>query len=989
MKKILVIAVATTICSSASLAEINSPVPSGYIARAERMLNEGNYNGVLDQTRHAMASSKITPDESAHADYLRCKALLQLNDKSAPAAMRQFIDKHKGETLAAEATMALGDYYFHNAKYAEAHAVYTEISPERFNGADADNLLFRDGYSMLRIGETDLAESKFNALAKSKAYASASRFYRGYVAYNRQDYEQARNLLTSVDSPAELKTKASYYLTQIDFLDGNYKKVANECGALLADNSVAEFRNEILRLRGESYYHLGNEAAALKALREYADKEENPQPSALYILGVSEYRSGDYGAAIAHLGKVVGEHNTIGQSAYLHIGQSCLKIGRKDAAVMAFEKAYRMDFDRNVSETAFYNYAVAQIDGGRAPFGSSVAIFEDFLRNYPKSSYASDVEEYIVTGYMLDNDYENALRSINRVDNPSDKILAAKQRVLFTLGTREVATGNITSALSRFTQAKAIGQGDPITRNECNLWIGDCLYRQNRFSDAAKAFTDYLGNNPTKSNVAIANYNLGYSQFKLGNYREAASAYKKALAVNSATTKADIYNRLGDCDRQTRNFTSALANYNKAIAADASQGDYSLLQKASVFDNTSRQNDAIATVDSLIEKYPHSALIPDALLLKAECYSALKNNAKTISTYDLLVKNYASTAQGRNALLQRAIAHHNAGENARALADYKKVVADYPTSDEAKVAVDDMKRIFADSGNLDELAKIVDTIPNAPKLEKSEMEQLAFDAAERAFINNGSTQRLTDYLEQYENGEHTAKALSYLAKSATMKGDNTKALKFANRLVDEYPDADVTEDALALKGKLLTAKGDFRQALTAYSTLAAKTKSAALANKAQLECLRLDSKLADNKDAISVADKLLISTATPAEALSEVRYLRAKALYNTNHTEEANAEYQLLSRDLNDYYGAASAVELAQHQYDNKAFAKAEATAGKVIDSNTPHIYWIARATIVLSDALRGMKRTFEADEYIRNLRDNYPNSEPDIRDAINERLKQ
>ena len=988
MKKILAIAVLAAISATASYAEINSAMPAGYIARAERMMKEGNFKGVIDQAGKAIDSGMLTNTESDYADLLRIKALLQLNDKSGAEAMRRYISTHVGESVATEATMALADYYFHNARYAEAHALYADILPTQLNDADADNLLFRDGYSMLRIGETDLAESKFNALAKSKEYASASRFYRGYVAYSRQDYEQARKLMESVESPAELKSKATYYLAQMDFLDGKYKKVANECGTLLSDNSVAEFRNEILRLRGESYYHLGNEAEALKSLREYADNEANPQPSALYILGVSEYRTGDYGAAIAHLGKVVGEQNAIGQSAYLHIGQSCLKIGRKDAAVMAFEKAYRMNFDRDVQETAFYNYAVAQIDGGRAPFGSSVTIFEDFLKNYPESRYAADVEEYIVTGYMLDNDYENALRSINRISQPSDKILAAKQRVLFTLGTREVATGNITSALSRFKQAKAIEQGDEKTRNECDLWIGDCLYRQGNYSEASRALVDYLNTNPAESNRSLGNYNLGYSQFKQGNYPEAASAFKNALGIQSAATKADVYNRLGDCNCQTRNFAAALTNYDKAIATDATQGDYSLLQKAAVYDNTARQKDAITTLDRLIEKYPKSTYVPDALLLKAECYSALKNNVKAIETYDRLVSDYSATAQGRNALLQRAISHYNTGDKARALADYKKIVTDYPTSDEAKVAVDDMKRIYADDGSLGKLAEIVNAIPNAPRLEKSEMEQLAFEAAERAYINNGATQRLTDYLEQYENGEHTAKVLSYLTKAAAEKGDNAVALKFANRLVAEYPDADVTEDALATKGKILAAKGDYRQALTAYSTLAGKTKSATVANKAQIECLRLDDKLGNAKDAISVADKLLLSTATPSESLSEIRYLRAKALYANKDTDEAVAEYQLLSRDLNNYYGAAAAVALAQHQCDTKAYSQAEKTAGKVIDSNTPHIYWMARATIVLSDALRHMKRDFEADEYLRNLRDNYPGSEADIREAINERLK-
>lgn len=989
MKRVLTSLAAALFVFAAATSQINNANNPGYFNRAERMMIEGNYRGVIDQIDHALKSTTLTPEERVEADYLRYRALLQLNDKSAPAAMKRFISDNKGSVRYVDATMALADYYFHNAKYADAHALYSDISRSQLNDADADNLTFRDGFCLLRLGETDLAESKFKQLANSKEYAEASKFYRGYIAYTRNDYKQARNLLESVNNNSELKSKARYYLAQIDFLDGNYSKVTSETASLLNDNSVAEFRNEILRLRGESFYHLGNEAATLKALREYADKEENPQPSALYILGVSEYRSGDYGSAIAHLGKVVGEQNAIGQSAYLHIGQSCLKIGRKDAAVMAFEKAYRMNFDRNVQSTAFYNYAVAQLDGGRAPFGGTVNVFEDFLQNFPDSPYASEVEEYIITGYMIDNDYESALRSINRVADPSDKILAAKQRVLFTLGTREVATGDITSALSRFTQARAITQGDESTKNECNLWIGDCQYRQGKYAEAAKSLNEYLSGKST-ANRTLAYYDLGYSQFKLGKYSDAAAAFNNALKSTPAldvSTNADIYNRLGDCACQNRKFADALKYFDKAIAADKSQGDYSLLQKATVYDNTARQTDAIATIDLLSSDYPSSALLPDALLLKAECYSTLKNNDKAIETYNRLVSDYASTAQGRNALLQRAITLQNSGDKARAIEDYKKVVTQYPTSDEAKVAVDDLKRIYADDGQLGKLAEFINDVPNAPRLEKSEMEQLAFDAAEKSFISNGNTQRLTDYINQYDKGYSTDKALNYLMKDAAARGDNAKALAYANRLVEEYPDADVSEDALATKGKILTEKGDLNQALTAYNTLAAKSKSPAMANNALLEALRLDDKLGKVNDVVTTADKLLASSATPSDKLSEIRYLRAKALYKKGEREEAVAEYQLLARDTNDYYGAAAGVAYAEHLYNIGSYNQAEKAANKLIVPNTPHDYWLARACIVLSDVLRKKGNDFEADEYLRNIRDNYQGSEPDIAAAISERL--
>lgn len=83
-------------------------------------------------------------------------------------------------------------------------------------------------------------------------------------------------------------------------------------------------------------------------------------------------------------------------------------------------------------------------------------MFEDFLKRYPESRYAPEVEEYLVTGYMTDNNYEQALASIQKIRRPSAKILTAKQRVLYTLGTRDVAAGRISQAITRFTEAKSL-----------------------------------------------------------------------------------------------------------------------------------------------------------------------------------------------------------------------------------------------------------------------------------------------------------------------------------------------------------------------------------------------------------------------------------------------------------------------------------------------------------------------------------------------------
>ncbi len=66
---------------------------------------------------------------------------------------------------------------------------------------------------------------------------------------------------------------------------------------------------------------------------------------------------------------------------------------------------------------------------------------------------------------------------------------------------------------------------------------------------------------------------------------------------------------------------------------------------------------------------------------------------------------------------------------------------------------------------------------------------------------------------------------------------------------------------------------------------------------------------------------------------------------------------------------------------------KSREAVERLVNANPPHIYWLARGFILLSDINRNEGNTFEADEYLKSLRENYPGTEPDIFLMIDQRL--
>lgn len=986
-QKLLLSAAITALISGINAnAQISSPSADGYLSRGIEMYCDNNYIGCIDQMTQAIEIAGAS--ETADA-YIALAAVAQ-GQHDALSLLKGFIDRYPESTLRPRIQAAIGDVYFAESRFGEALTEYFKVPDNSLTGKDSEDLRYHMAFSNLKIGEYDEAERGFRSLEASKHYANDARFYQGYIAYCRKDYSQALELFNRVDKSKKPGNRADYYIAQIRFIENDYSGALSLSKKLLSANTDAEFRPEMLRIAGESLYNLGDDTQAVQYLRQYASATESPLPSTLYILGISEYYNGDYAAAIESLGKVTDVDDKIAQSAYLYIGQAALKQGNTDTALIALDKAYNMDYDTSLKESALYNFAVAKTRGGRMPFGSSVTIFEDFIEKYPNSRYASSVQEYIVTGYMTDNNYESALRNIEKIKNPSPAILKAKQRVLYILGSRDLASGNATLALSRFKDAKSLASHDRDIARECDIWIGDCQYRLGKYQQASASYSSYIATSKASSNLPLAYYNLGYSRFGEKKYNEALSAFDRAIKSPgnlSKSTIADAYNRVGDCYYYTSKFSNAAANYDKAYAFNPEAGDYALFQKGMMSGLARDYKGKISIIDQLIEQYPSSGLIPSALLEKAESHIALDHTAEAIDIYKQLVNEYPATAQGRNGYLQLAITNLSIGNRKAAINNYRQVILSYPTSEEARVASDDLKRIYADDGNLDEYAQFIASVPNAPRLEAAEMDNLTFDAAEKAYLTEKGVEKLKKYIEKYPGGANEAQALYYLASDAAKHDNDNDALRYATSLLEKYPDAEAAEDILAIKGDIEFRQGKGDDALATFRQLEKRASATANIHAARIGILRVSRDLGQYAQVVAAADRLLASSASSSAENSEIRFSRAYALHALGTTDEAVKEWSALAKNTDDIYGAKAAYYLSQHYYDTKQYNKAEKTINTFIDANTPHQYWLARGFILLSDIYAVQGKDYEAREYLKSLRSNYPGTETDIQEMINQRL--
>ena len=151
--------------------------------------------------------------------------------------------------------------------------------------------------------------------------------------------------------------------------------------------------------------------------------------------------------------------------------------------------------------------------------------------------------------------------------------------------------------------------------------------------------------------------------------------------------------------------------------------------------------------------------------------------------------------------------------------------------------------------------------------------------------------------------------------------------------------------------------------------------------------LRLSRDLGSDEAVLETARQLLESSSLGNDDRNEVLLAKALSLRNTGDNDGADTIFRSLAANPSTLPGAKASYYLAQGYFDRGDTAEALRQVNNLIDSNTPQEYWLARGFILLSDIKRVQGNAFEADEFLRSLRDNYPGEEADIYQMIDTRL--
>jgi TolA-binding protein len=290
---------------------------------------------------------------------------------------------------------------------------------------------------------------------------------------------------------------------------------------------------------------------------------------------------------------------------------------------------------------------------------------------------------------------------------------------------------------------------------------------------------------------------------------------------------------------------------------------------------------------------------------------------------------------------------------------------------------------------VDEYVDFVSTIPGGANFDVNERDSLTYVAAERIYMRGETADArnsLLRYLQTFPEGAFSLNAHYYVGLIDYNQKDYESAATHLGKVL-EYPNNKYSEEAMMMSADMAYTLKDYARSLDLYKLLKDKASTPELRQLVAVGMLRSASLLGNGEEIILAATGVLSDAKVNPELANEAYYYRAKALVQAGQMQHAQNDWEVLAKDTRNVYGAEAKYLLAQQLFDSGKFDAVEEEVLEFVDAGTPHVYWMARSFILLSDAYVKLDRKLEARQYLLSLKQNYQ-ADDDISSMIESRLE-
>ena len=905
--------------------------------------------------------------------------------------MSAFVKENPHSVLIPQIRYAHAANLFDRKEYKAASEEFAKVDRKTLYKDQVDEFLFWQAYCDLETKNVQSALDRFIELASRPVtgFTAPSQYIIGYVKYQANDFHSALNWFEKTVSDSRFTENASWYIMECRFMLKDYRYVVANADRMY-ESVPAERKPHLARIISESYLVLGDKENA----RKYYDLNTTDNAAKTradwFYSGSLLYAIEDFKGAIDNYNMVTMRTDSIGQIANYHLGFSYIQTKNKVAAMQAFKDASFLDFNKEIKEDAYFNYAKLAFDLNHDP-----SVFQQYLAAYPEVKKSDRINSYIAVAALYNHDYAGAVAAYDKIDDLDDDMRDNYMKANYLRAHQLIGSGSYRMAAECLKVATYYSERGSRFNQLSRYWLAEAYYRNGQYSDARKIFTELYNTSALygSDESYLIPYNIAYCFYKEDNYPSAIKWMDEYLGERKVVYKKDALLRKADCLFIAKDYVGASVAYDKVIADFPDVNDIYPYYQSAISHGLNRKMDKkIELLLHVMDASPEAKFYPEALFELGRAYAVTENDEKAFKCFNKLAQDVKDSNYVAQAYIEMGSLARNQSQYNEALGYYKTVVEEMPNSGYAENALLAIESIYQTKDQPEEYLSYIETIGKGASKSADEKEMMYFNSAEQLFLSSNYQKALVSlqkYLEKYPSGKNTFKADFYMAESYRCLGQMEKACDSYKKVIADG-EGSFVELSMLNFAKISYDIENWKDALGGYASL---YENAVLENNkytALVGMMRSAYRAHEWNEAVKNADRVIFDSRADVQMKQEADYIKAKSYLASSRRDEALAILERLSADKQSSYGAEAAYMLIEDSYDKGLFEDVEAKVYAFSDAGSGQTYWLAKSFIVLGDAfvesgeLKQAKATFES------VRDGYePAAEgDDIQDNVIVRLK-
>ena len=943
-----VIMLAAALCSTVAM---TPPESRTTLERALTLLEHRRWSDARHEFERAREG--VSSDETSllrQIEFGLAVCAVELKDADAEQRLLAFLAAYPESVHVNDVHFLLGIYYCENEEFAKAKEEFGKVSYKALTAENRERYDVRLGYAEFVGGEYDKAYEHFSKVSPVGQYADHATYYKAYIHYHRGEFDKAYKGFVSLQKSDAYAPVIPYYLLQLEFSRGNYDYVVRHGDDLLA-GAVESQRLELMRILAESWYRLEGYNKALLYMSMYAKNGGEMNREENYLLGYSAYRTTDYAAAVDALKKVCTGDDSLAQNASYHLADCYIKSGNKRLAIYSFAMAADDKFANEIAEDALFNYGKLLFETGGGTFNESINVLTRYVNKYPDSPRAKEARELLIAAYYNSHEYDMAYLEESMSVGVSPKYNAL-----------------------------------------CSFWLGEIAYNRGDYPKAIEHYNFYLKRAPKSAyEYRMALYNIGYSQFALGEMAKSRKAFEGFIWLykNPDSYRADAYNRLGDTQYSLRDFAAAVKSYEGAVAIGSPEQYYAQYQRAVSLGLLGKTPAKIGILKQIVAD-DRGDYADDASYELGRTYVSLEQYGNGASVLETFIDKYPASPYYTPALLDLGLIYFNLGNTDKSLKYYDMVIASAPQSEAAKDAMQSVREIYVGKGDVDSYFAYAERTGVECDLSSMTRDSLSFRAAQKIYLSGKvaeSIPQLEHYIANYPKGYYLNDALFCLSDSY-LKCDSLDSAVASLKLLAEKPANQYTPAVLEKLSQVTFDNRMYEDAASAYRRLYDVAANASKRSDAASGYVKAVLAHGSGDSIVAMADDVDSLSDVSAESLRAARFAKAGVLASRDEKAAALEIYRTLSAEPTSREGAESAYIVIRSIYDGGDLDECEKRIYAFADSKTSQSYWLGKAFVLLGDIYLDRNDQFQARATYQSIIDGYSPADDGIVDEAKDRIK-